>query len=120
MITLIPKNLCAIILSTIYLSPKNLGRKFELIWATENLGTNSSKMSDFPLNHQLYICLRSLSFLNISVIFTLNCMHVGGSLSCQTLRIFTVTPVADLQKVARDGKVSFGIATLHSICSREN
>ena len=41
--TLIPKNLCAIILSTIYLSPKNLGIKFELIWATENLGTNSSK-----------------------------------------------------------------------------
>ena len=36
--TLIPKNLCAIILSTIYLSPKNLGIKFELIWATENLG----------------------------------------------------------------------------------
>ena len=29
--TLVPKNLCAIILSTIYLSPKNLGRKFELI-----------------------------------------------------------------------------------------
>ena len=35
--TLVPKNLCAIILSTIYLSTKNLGRKFELIWATENL-----------------------------------------------------------------------------------
>ena len=41
--TLIPENLCAIILSTIYLSPKNLGIKFELIWATENLGTNSSE-----------------------------------------------------------------------------
>ena len=45
--TLVPKNLCAIILSTIYLSPKNLGRKFELIWATENLGTNSSKNERF-------------------------------------------------------------------------
>ena len=45
--TLIPKNLCAIILSTIYLSPKNLGIKFELIWATENLGTNSSKNERF-------------------------------------------------------------------------
>ena len=45
--TLIPKNLCAIILSTIYLSPKNLGIKFELIWATENLGTNSSKDERF-------------------------------------------------------------------------
>ena len=45
--TLIPKNLCAIILSTIYLSPKNLGMKFELIWATENLGTNSSKNERF-------------------------------------------------------------------------
>ena len=44
---LVPKNLCAIILSTIYLSPKNLGIKFELIWATENLGTNSSKNKQY-------------------------------------------------------------------------
>ena len=50
------------------------------------------KLRDFPLNHQLYICLRYLSFLIISVIFTLNCMHciVGGSLNCQTLWIFVV------------------------------
>ena len=48
--TLVPKNLCAIILSTIYLSLKNLGRKFELIWVTENLGTNFGKTNDFPLN----------------------------------------------------------------------
>ena len=49
------------------------------------------KMRDFPLNHQLHICLRSLSFLIISVILTFNCMHVCGSLSCQTLWIFPVT-----------------------------
>ena len=45
--TFIPKNSCAIILSTIYLSPKNLGIKFELIWATEKLGTKSSKNERF-------------------------------------------------------------------------
>ena len=37
-IILIPKN---------YLSPENLGRKFELILATKNLGTNSSKIEQF-------------------------------------------------------------------------
>ena len=101
--TLIPENLCAIVLSTIYLSPKNLGIKFELIWATENLTQILQKMSDIPLNHQLYICLRSLSFLIISVIFTLNInsMHVVGSLNCRTLWIFPVTT----KKYSADYKV---------------
>ena len=67
--TLVPKNLCAIILSTIYLSLKNLGRKFELIWVTENLGTNFDKNEQFSTKFQwLYICLSSLLFIVIPVI----------------------------------------------------
>ena len=38
--TLIFKNLWAKTLGSIYLSTKNLGRKFELIWASANLGDN--------------------------------------------------------------------------------
>ena len=60
--TLIPKNLCTITLSTIYLSPNNLD----------------------TLNHQSFAtCKLHQSFVN--------CMHVGGSLICQTLWIFPVT-----------------------------
>ena len=66
--TLVPKNLCAITLSTIYLSPKDLGRKFEIIWATENLGTNFGKNERFSSKFQLDICFSSLSFIVTPVI----------------------------------------------------
>ena len=78
------------IASTIYLSPKNLGMKFELIWATENLGTNSSKNERFSTE-------QSVLYLPLIIIFPyyfsnfFNCMHVGGSLGCQTLWIFPLT-----------------------------
>ena len=66
--TLVPKNLCAITLSTIYLSPKDLGRKFEIIWAPENLGTNFGKTERFSTTFQSDIYLSSLLFIIIPVI----------------------------------------------------
>ena len=72
------------------MSPKNLGMKFELIWATENLGTNSSKNKRFSTE-------QSVLYLPLIIIFPyyfsnfFNYMHVGGSLGCQTLWIFSLT-----------------------------
>ena len=43
--TILEYGLVNIILSSIYMSPKNLGGKFELIWATKNLILR--KMDDF-------------------------------------------------------------------------
>ena len=62
------QNLCAILLSTIYFSPKNLGRKLEIIWATKNLGINLGKNERFSTKFQLYICLSSLLLVVIPVI----------------------------------------------------
>ena len=65
-------------------------------------------MSDLPLNHQLYIFLRSLSFLIILVILTLNCMQIGDSLSCQTFWIFPVTT----EKYSAEGTVQNDKSTI--------
>ena len=73
--TLVPKNLCAIILSTIYLSPKNLGRKFELIWATENLGTNSSKNERFSTKISVRYLPQFIIIPYYSSHFAFNCKH---------------------------------------------
>ena len=73
------------------------------------------KMRNFPMNHQLYICLKSLSFLFISVIFTFNCMHVFGSLSYQTLWIFPVTTkntVLSTQYKMINSKLRFWVSQL--------
>ena len=85
--TLVPKNLCAIILSTIYLSTKNLGRKFKLIWVAKNLGTNSSKNERFSTKISIRHLPQFIIILYYSSHFAFNCNHVGlgGSPSCFTM-----------------------------------